>query len=90
MNKKIYNFAEKMHIVFWIQLIVAIFTPVLAYMGVKGTDITSWYVLGQTVIHAFSNPYLVGIMVFTAWTAITNPNTSGISDDDTKTYTKGA
>ena len=47
--------------VFWIGLIGAIGTPILAYFGINTSDLTSWGKIGDTFFAAISNPYLLNV-----------------------------
>lgn len=66
--------------VFWAQLGLAVFTPVLAYFGLTGADITSWPILGQTLLAAISNPYVCALAAVSVWNAINDPTTKGVCD----------
>ena len=63
---------------FWVQIVVAIFVPVLGYMGITAQDLTTWQAVGNVILTAFSNPYVLLI----------DPTTTGITDSKTAlTYT---
>lgn len=66
--------------VFIAQLILSILTPILTYMGLTVQDMTSWAVLGNTLLSAVSNPYVLGLIVVSLWNALNDPTTTGISD----------
>lgn len=66
--------------VFIAQLILAILTPILAYAGLTLQDLTSWPALGQLLLGALSNPYVLGLIVVSVWNALNDPTTSGITD----------
>lgn len=66
--------------VFIVQIILAILTPVLAYAGLTVQDITSWKALGELIVGATSNPYVLGLAVVSVWNAVNDPTTAGISD----------
>ncbi len=65
---------------FWVSVIIAIFAPMLAYMGLTTKDITSWSVLGNTLIQAVSNPYILLMIAISVYNAIIDPTTTGITD----------
>ena len=65
---------------FWAQMGLAVFTPVLAYFGLTGADITSWPILGQTLLAAISNPYVCALAAVSVWNAINDPTTKGVGD----------
>lgn len=75
--------------VFIAQLILAILTPILAYAGLTVQDLTSWSALGNVLLEALSNPYVLGLVVVSVWNAINDPTTSGVTDSKLAlTYTE--
>lgn len=66
--------------VFVIQLVLAIFMPVLTYAGLTAEDITTWKLLGELIVNAISNPYVLSLVVISVWNAVNDPTTSGVSD----------
>lgn len=66
--------------IFYVQIILAIFTPILTYMGLKGSDLTTWNILWDTICSAISNPYVIWLIVGSLWNAINDPTTAGLSD----------
>lgn len=68
--------------VFIAQLILAVLTPILAYAGLTMQDITTWSALGQLLIDAISNPYVLGLVVVSVWNAINDPTTAGVKDSE--------
>lgn len=66
--------------IFWAQIALAIITPILAYFGLTGADLTSWPMLGNTLLAAVSNPYVCALVVVSVWNAINDPTTAGVSD----------
>ena len=75
--------------VFIIQLILAILTPILAYAGLTLQDLTSWAKLGQILLQALGNPYVLGLIAVSIWNALNDPTTAGITDSDLAlTYTE--
>lgn len=65
---------------FWVQVILAILMPILAYMGLTVEDLTSWAILGETLLEAVKNPYVLGLVVVSVWNAVNDPTTEGASD----------
>ena len=65
---------------FWVQVILAVLMPILAYMGLTVEDLTSWAILGATLLEAVKNPYVLGLVVVSVWNAINDPTTKGVSD----------
>ena len=66
--------------VFYIQLIVSIISSIFTYMGITASEITSWYKLFEIIRQAFSNPYIIFIMVISIYNFLIDPTTKGISD----------
>lgn len=66
--------------VFIAQLILAILTPILAYTGLTVQDLTSWQALGEILLGAIRNPYVLGLIVVSVWNALNDPTTAGITD----------
>lgn len=74
---------------FWVQVGLSIFTPVMAYLGIAVEDLTSWSVLAATLLEAVKNPYVLGLVVISVWNAVNDPTTAGMSDSvQALTYTK--
>lgn len=73
---------------FWVQVGLAILMPILAYLGIAMDDLTSWGVLGATLLAAVKNPYVLGLVLVSVWNAVNDPTTSGMSDSaQALTYT---
>lgn len=68
--------------VFIAQLILAVLTPILAYAGLTMQDLTTWKALGELLLGAISNPYVLGLVVVSVFNAVTDPTTAGISDSE--------
>lgn len=66
--------------VFIVQIILAILTPILAYAGLTMQDITSWATLGNLLLNAISNPYVLGLVAVSVWNAVNDPTTRGVYD----------
>ena len=71
------------------QMVLAVLTPILAYAGLTVKDLTTWKALGDLLIGALSNPYVLGLVVVSLFNAVTDPTTSGVKDSkQALTYTK--
>lgn len=68
--------------VFIAQFVLAILTPILAYTGLTAQDITSWSLLGEILIGAIKNPYVLSLIAVSLWNALNDPTTAGIKDSD--------
>ncbi|HIS81943.1 MAG TPA: phage holin [Candidatus Scatomonas merdavium] len=65
---------------FWIQVLLSVVTPMLAYYELTGADMTSWPMVFDTVKNAFSNPYVVVTMGVSVFNAVIDPTTAGLCD----------
>ena len=75
--------------VFIVQLILAILTPLLAYAGLTMQDLTSWAILGNMLLEAIKNPYILGLIVISVLNALNDPTTAGLKDSkQAMTYNK--
>lgn len=71
------------------QMVLAVLTPILAYAGLTVKDLTTWQALGDLLMGALSNPYVLGLVVVSVFNAVTDPTTSGVADSEQAlTYTK--
>ena len=66
--------------VFIAQLVLAILTPMLAYAGLTAQDLTTWGALGDLIVGALSNPYVLALVAVSVWNALTDPTTAGLGD----------
>ena len=73
---------------FYVQLILAVISPILAYMGLTMQDLTTWAKVGEILLQAISNPYVLGLVAVSVYNAIIDPTTTGITDSkNAKQYT---
>lgn len=68
--------------VFIAQLILAVLTPILAYAGLTMQDLTTWKALGDLLLSALKNPYVLSLVVVSVFNAITDPTTAGVTDSE--------
>lgn len=68
--------------VFIAQLILAVLTPILAYAGLTMQDLTTWKALGDLLLGAVKNPYVLSLVVVSVFNALTDPTTAGITDSE--------
>ena len=64
----------------WVQVILAIITPIMVYYGVTAPDITTWGLFLDLLGSAISNPYVVFTIVISVWNAVNDPTTAGVYD----------
>lgn len=65
---------------FLLQVLGALFLPLLAYQGLALEDLTSWSSVGDLFEKAFTNPYLLAITLWSVFNAVTDPTVKGIGD----------
>lgn len=68
---------------FWIGMIGVVMSPILAYMGMSFTDLTTWRSIGDVFMAFIGNPYLIGSVVVAVMSAIgvaVDPTTAGFKD----------
>jgi phi LC3 family holin len=74
---------------FYAQLILSVLTPILTYMGLTATDITTWAMLGDILLQAISNPYVLSLVLVSVYNALVDPTTKGFGDSENAlTYEK--
>ena len=66
--------------VFIAQMILALLTPVFAYAGLTARDMTTWGALGNLLLEAVRNPYVLALAAVSVWNALNDPTTAGIGD----------
>ncbi|MEG1870242.1 MAG: phage holin [Oscillospiraceae bacterium] len=66
--------------IFLIQLFLSFFMPILSYVGISAEQLTSWKIVGDLIVMAISNPYIVCLIIISVWNSINDPTTAGISD----------
>lgn len=65
---------------FWVSIVISVFTPILAYRGLTAADITTWSTLGNMLLSAVSNPYILLMIAVSVYNTIIDPTSSGITD----------
>ncbi|WP_433958760.1 phage holin [Cytobacillus horneckiae] len=68
--------------IFISQLLLSFIIPILGYFGLTAQDITTWASLFSLLVDAFSNPYVVLLVVISVWNAVNDPTTKGIQDSN--------
>lgn len=75
--------------VFYAQLILAILVPIIGYLGIRFEDLTTWVIVGDVLVQAISNPYVLALVVVSVGNALNDPTTKGLSDSaQARTYKK--
>ena len=65
---------------FWIQLVIALVSPILVGLGVQWQDMTTWAALWDALRNAVGNPVIVVSVIGSVWACITDPTTRGTMD----------
>lgn len=73
---------NKKNLTFILRFIGALGIPVLAYMGLRFEDITTWGSLGNVLLSFISNPFLIGLTIVNALNMTIDPTTKGLSDSE--------
>ncbi|MBU8733426.1 phage holin [Cytobacillus oceanisediminis] len=66
--------------VFLAQFFLAFFAPILGYFGLTAQDLNTWGSVFNLLASAFSNPYVLFLIVVSMWNALNDPTTRGIKD----------
>ena len=56
--------------VFWANLAAAIILPILTYLGLNWSDMTTWAGLGGVLLEAVKNPVILVAVVVSVWNLI--------------------
>ncbi len=67
---------------FYIQIILSFFIPVLGYLGLNWSEMTTWNSLFDMILSAFSNPYCLSIAAVSVFNAIVDSTSPGVSDSE--------
>lgn len=65
---------------FFAQILLSFFIPVLGYLGLNWSDITTWNSFFHVVMSALSNPYCLSIAAVSVFNAIVDSTSPGIGD----------
>lgn len=66
--------------IWWWQIFLAVFTPLLTYYGLNFKDLTGWDKVFLLLKNALCNPYILGVIAINVLNTINDPTTKGISD----------
>ena len=73
---------NKHNMTFILRFVGAILVPVLAYLGLRFEDMTTWASVGHVIIQFVSNPFLIGLTIFNALNMVPDGTTRGIGDSE--------
>ena len=65
---------------FYVQLVLSVFTPIMTYLGLTATDLTTWGKLADVIGQAISNPYVLSLVLVSVYNALVDPTTAGFGD----------
>lgn len=65
---------------YWFMLAIAVITPIVSYLGLNVSDITSWGVLIDMIGQAIMNPYLLVLVIVNVYNATVDGTTRGFKD----------
>ena len=65
---------------YWFMLAIAVITPIVSYLGLNVSDITSWSVLMDMLGQAIMNPYLLVLVIVIVYNASVDGTTRGFKD----------
>ena len=68
--------------VFCVQIVLSILTPILAYAGITAQDLTTWVKVGEILLLAITNPYVLALVLVSVWNTLNDPTTKGITDSE--------
>lgn len=72
----------KKNATFIIRTIISLVIPILTYLGIKETDLTTWEMIVKLFVSFITNPYLVFLTIVNFINLIPDPTSTGISDSD--------
>lgn len=61
---------------------LSILTPILAYAGITAQDLTTWVKVGEILLLAITNPYVLALVLVSVWNTLNDPTTKGITDSE--------
>ena len=67
---------------FYVQLVLSVLTPILTYLGLTATDLTTWAKLADVLVQAVSNPYVLSLVIVSVYNALVDPTTKGFGDSE--------
>lgn len=65
---------------YWFMIAIAIITPIVSYLGLNVSDVTSWGVLIDMLGQAIANPYLLVLVIVNVYNATVDGTTRGFKD----------
>ena len=73
---------RKQNPMFYIQLILSIFIPILGYLGINWSDVTTWDTFFHVIIAAISNPYCLSIVAVSIFNTVVDTSSPGVNDSE--------
>ncbi len=66
--------------VFWRNILIAFIAPVLTYMGINMSDLTTWQAVFDVLKQAVMNPVILVSVLVSVWNALNASTSSGDSE----------
>lgn len=66
----------------YVQIALSFFIPVLGYLGLNWSDVTTWGSFFDVVMGALSNPYCLSIAAISVFNAVVDSSSPGVSDSN--------
>ena len=70
------------NLTFWVRTIIAIIVPILGYMGLELTDLTTWGAVLDVAKTALGNPYVLALALINIINLLPDPTTKGFGDSE--------
>ena len=68
--------------IWWMEVASALLLPMLAAVGLRWEDMTSWSALFAVLRASGQNPVTVSAVAVSLWNAVTDPTTAGLGDSE--------
>ncbi|MED4172553.1 phage holin family protein [Halalkalibacterium halodurans] len=62
------------------QIVLSVIIPIVSYMGLTLEDLTTWQAVGNVILEALRNPYVLGLVAVSVYNAVSDPTTASIGD----------
>ena len=73
---------RKQNPMFYVQILLSVFIPVLAYLGINWSDVTTWDTFFQVILSAVSNPYCLSIVAVSLFNTVVDSSSLGVNDSN--------
>lgn len=73
---------NKKNKLFIARFFAAVIIPILAYLGIQATDLTSWDSVWLVIMDFITNPYLIILTIVNIANVVPDPTTDSLSDSE--------